>query len=444
MEGISMSSNFVIPLQNIKPEMLSLAPNLLNSANTTTSMMTLDSDVLNASTEDGVQLELYNIFTILIVIPFVFLTLFGNVMVMLAVMRYKRLQIPSNYILVNLAIADIIVSILMLFICILQVFMYKFDTGKLCNIPFCIITIACSVSLLSLSMIAYDRYLALVKPLKYTQQLTSKRVAVYCLIMWLYSIVVAILPLLHSWPIETDYKHICNYLDIGYTILIQLGVTFVPAFLLILFAYINVWSVARHHSRAISAVQLSLFPGLFSNRNYHMFKGNKYSRTLTLIFGVYSFTWVLYVISIAMDIIFLKSGRYYEFYKYTGILILVNCCANPLVYAYRNQDFKAAFRRILKTKLWCLFKRGRHSDLERRPSRASDQLSRTNSLCTNLQQLQLLYQFDANTTITIPASGSEAAAANGHLGLPPKIPPTPSKQLALQEHQIPPKKVVAL
>ena len=51
------------------------------------------------------------------------------------------------------------------------------------------------ISLLTVTFMSFDRFLFLHKPLKYSQILTSVRVAVVLVVMWIVNIIVAVLPL---------------------------------------------------------------------------------------------------------------------------------------------------------------------------------------------------------------------------------------------------------
>ncbi|XP_038055962.1 octopamine receptor 2-like [Patiria miniata] len=333
------------------------------------------------------------------------LTIFGNVLVIIAVVKYKRLQIPSNYILVNLAVADVSVAVFAPLVFVVELLGYLVTNVYLCILPYCLVTLGCGVSLLSLGIVAYDRYAALVKPLKYYQHVTMRRVLCFSLVIWMFVFIIAFMPLCWQFLVEsqTDDQPACSfYLLSKYLLLFQVLVIFVPAFLVMIGCYCRVMLVARHHSRAISAIQLSLFPNTFS-KNLHMFKGTKYTRTLLIILGFFFLTWVTFTLMLLIERFCDICSRTIPLHHYSVFLIFANSALNPWIYAHRNQDFKSAFRRLFR----CGKKSQRSSARGpegRRNSRVSDALSRTNSMVGGLQHLHVLYN---NADIVPPAVDAE-------------------------------------
>ncbi|XP_041469655.1 tyramine receptor Ser-2-like [Lytechinus variegatus] len=323
------------------------------------------------------------------------ITFIGNILIIVSVAKFKRLQIPPNYILVNLAVADLGVAIMTL---LLFAFNFLSETGGvLCLLPYCFMSLFSGVSVLSLSIIAYDRYSALVEPLKYSARITSFHIAVICLVVWIYVTIISVIPMI-GWVIPlpgTSMDMLCslNFYH-NYTSLAQVIAIFLPALVCMFFCYCRVMLVARHHTRAISAVQFSLFPGAI--KNYNTFKGSKYWKTLALILGVFTLTWGTFITTVIVEVFCKACAQFLTMHNYSGLLLLLNSCLNPWIYAFRNQDFRAAFRRILRC-FWRPCKKGSKrsnssSVNERRNSRMSVALSRTNSLCGNLQTLQMLYE----------------------------------------------------
>ena len=389
------------PSQNLSEDRIII---VIMQGSPTTSLFDLPGNTSHQDTSttaspelQDVSVQAYIAFTIILIL--FLMTFLGNILIIASVAKFKRLQIPPNYILINMAVADMGVAIMTL---VLYTFTYVRDVeddSVMCLVPYCFMSLMSGVSVLSLSVIAYDRYSALVEPLKYSSRITSFRITVICVAVWLYVTFVSTIPLIgwfHPLPGSSmNMEKLCslNFYN-SYTLLAQVLAIFLPAVVCMFFCYCRVMLVARHHTRAISAVQFSLFPGVL--KNYNSFKGNKYWRTLALILGVFTLTWGTFTISVVVEVFCQNCANFLQIHNYSGLLLLLNSSLNPWIYAYRNQDFRAAFSRILRcvTKP-CEKKLSRSkSNLvgERRNSRMSVALSRTNSMCGNLQTLQMLYE----------------------------------------------------
>ncbi|XP_071477338.1 orexin receptor type 2-like [Diadema antillarum] len=120
------------------------------------------------------------------------LALGGNTLVCYAVLRNEHMRTVTNYYIVNLSVADILVSLLCLGPTAAVDVTETWWLGKVgCKvIPFFQHVAAC-VSIYTLTAIAADRYLVICHPLKFRIR-ASRTVIIICLI-WIWS-VIAILP----------------------------------------------------------------------------------------------------------------------------------------------------------------------------------------------------------------------------------------------------------
>uniref|UniRef100_A0A452HAI9 G-protein coupled receptors family 1 profile domain-containing protein n=1 Tax=Gopherus agassizii TaxID=38772 RepID=A0A452HAI9_9SAUR len=133
----------------------------------------------------------------------VFLALFilsaivGNILVILSVACNRHLQTVTNYFIVNLAIADLLLSTTVLpFSATLEV-LGSWAFGRIfCDIWAAVDVLCCSASIMSLCIISVDRYIGVKYSLKYPTIMTEKKAVVILGVVWLSSMVISIGPLL--------------------------------------------------------------------------------------------------------------------------------------------------------------------------------------------------------------------------------------------------------
>lgn len=85
----------------------------------------LDTNSSWSKDESGVQLKWPALLIVMVIIP----TIGGNILVILAVSLEKKLQNATNYFLMSLAMADLLVGLLVMPIALVTVLYSKFDMG---------------------------------------------------------------------------------------------------------------------------------------------------------------------------------------------------------------------------------------------------------------------------------------------------------------------------
>lgn len=90
----------------------------------------------------------------------------GNVIVINVIYRDHRLHMPTFYFVVNLAIADILTSLIYIPFYIVAIVNQRWILGEtMCKAHVFVISLGFNASLLTLSFISFDRFLDIVFPL---------------------------------------------------------------------------------------------------------------------------------------------------------------------------------------------------------------------------------------------------------------------------------------
>ncbi|KAE8742968.1 hypothetical protein FOCC_FOCC011398 [Frankliniella occidentalis] len=137
----------------------------------------------------------------------IFAALFGNLLVIVSVMRHRKLRVITNYFVVSLALADMLVAIMaMCFNASVEL------TGGLwlfgyfmCDVWNSMDVYFSSASILHLCCISVDRYYAIVQPLDYPLIMTQARLGVMLAVVWCAPALVSFLPIFLGWYTTSEH-----------------------------------------------------------------------------------------------------------------------------------------------------------------------------------------------------------------------------------------------
>ncbi|XP_048006524.1 5-hydroxytryptamine receptor 2C [Leguminivora glycinivorella] len=128
----------------------------------------------------------------LFVIIFIIAGGVGNILVCLAVCLDKRLQNVTNYFLLSLAIADLLVSLFVMPMGAIPGFLGHWPLGVVwCNVYVTCDVLACSASIMHMCFISIGRYVGIRNPLKSRHHSTKRVVIIKIALVWLLSMTVS-------------------------------------------------------------------------------------------------------------------------------------------------------------------------------------------------------------------------------------------------------------
>ncbi|XP_043250842.1 octopamine receptor beta-2R isoform X1 [Colletes latitarsis] len=352
---------------------------------------------------------------------------FGNLLVMVSVMRHRKLRIITNYFVVSLALADMLVAMFaMTFNASVQI------TGRwlfgyfMCDVWNSLDVYFSTSSILHLMCISVDRYWAIVKPLKYPIIMT-KRIAAYMLLAcWVMPAFISFVPIFMGWYTTAEnsmhrrkHPELCEFKVNKIYVIFSSSISFwIPCTIMTL-TYFAVFKEANRqekqmHSRMGNVMLLSHRPSKdlnnlngelnsagssktltlneISTDHLHtptkdknimkMKREHKAARTLGIIMGTFILCWLPFFLWYVITTLCGDSCPCPDIV--IALLFWIgytNSALNPLIYAYFNRDFREAFKNTLQC-AFCSLCRREPSDLEaldfRRPSLRYD--DRTKSI----------------------------------------------------------------
>ena len=255
--------------------------------------------------------------------------IFGNTMVVLIILCRTRLHILPNWFVLSLAVADFAVG--------LTCFPTIFLCGKLVlcesNLGYDIAVLAIYSSVTNLCAMTVDRYIAIIKPLRYVTWMTSRRAAFLVALAWIIPITLDFIPTLCA-RLEK-----CNMQNKGLIFSKMILLEILPSVIL-LSATVQIMLTARRHWWQTARLHAQLRFNQVNHRQRRDFSSVKVIITVVVVFLT------CYCVELYSVIRFLVNSSIptLEVVHVIVLLVLVNSAANPIAYAL----FKRDIRRELK------------------------------------------------------------------------------------------------
>ncbi|XP_075531988.1 adenosine receptor A2b-like [Dermacentor variabilis] len=260
----------------------------------------------------------------------------SNALLLLSMYRFKRLRTPSNLFLVALFSADFGIGLLLPPGLYFEFSRPGIRCSALCLLPYCLFVQFSGVAMLSSAAVALDRCTSLALPLTYNNLITHRTAGRTVLAIWAYAILVSGTPLLTLPPLKSP----CSFKLVSIPVRIfLLCALYLPCLAVMTSSYVYVYVVARRHARAIYSVEGNLRTALPPDRHYGW--------TLTLTVATFAMLWTPVVAFMVLEA---ASEEPYDQKTtfYLGLGGLGASAVDPLLYGFRNSEFRAALLRMLK------------------------------------------------------------------------------------------------
>lgn len=289
----------------------------------------------------------------------ILLSLFGNAMVVRVVHKNRRMRTITNYLIINMALADLLTTVFNMLPTLYWIFrgLDVWAVGgwigeALCKLLNFAQSVSITVSVFTLCAIAFDRFFAIFRPLK--RVITFRVAKVIIAASWLSSIIVSgpqlyvltitgakgLAQCVENWgPLFDEATAPRNYTIALFVLLYALPLA------VIAFLY--------------TVIMLKLWrrkaPGqeLTSNQENKEKTNRKVLKMLVTVVIVFALSWLpLYV---RMFVMFANSDRYvcglpYDMDFLTLYLGHANSAVNPYIYVIFNENYRRGFKTVLLTR----------------------------------------------------------------------------------------------
>ncbi|XP_052770900.1 alpha-1A adrenergic receptor-like [Mya arenaria] len=329
----------------------------------------------------------------------IMLTIFGNTTVLLAVFFDRRLRSTTNYFIVNLAAADLLLGITVLPLSAsLEILKYWPFGPLVCDIWASADVLWCTASILTLCVISIDRYIGVTRPLQHSSIITKRRAGLIISLVWLLSLAISVGPLIGWREAELNDDIECTVTkQVGYVIFSVSGSFYIPM-LIIMVVYLKIYREATRHNRFLNSgsktvkgmddnglvlrihtarCSQSNIPSLqsnsfYSNSSEHSEKSprklssrittagrlakfkreKKAAKTLGIVVGVFIICWFPFFFCLPLDVLCTSCKVPEKLFTVIFWLGYCNSLMNPIIYASSSREFKRAFIKVLKC-YWC-------------------------------------------------------------------------------------------
>ncbi|XP_050432810.1 dopamine D2-like receptor [Adelges cooleyi] len=209
----------------------------------------------NNCTSPPLEDEIVKNYWALALVVFPILTLFGNVLVIISVCRERALQSVTNYFIVSLALADLLVALV-----VMPFAVYVLVNGKwglppfVCDFYIAMDVICSTSSIFNLVAISIDRYIAVTQPIKYAKHKNNRRVWLTIVLVWAISAAIGspIVLGLNNTPDRTP--DLCLFYNSNFIIYSSLSSFYIPCIIMV-FLYWNIFKALNLRARKAKAAR---------------------------------------------------------------------------------------------------------------------------------------------------------------------------------------------
>ena len=304
-----------------------------------------DKSDINTFIENTDQLRAYYWYFFIASAILVLPTVFGNLLIIVALLRYSRLRRVKAYILIgNLAFADLLIGLITLpmEMAILTNERYA-DSVVFCFMHISFLFTNIGASVVNMFVLSIERFHAVVYPFQHQQRFTKRRIYITIAIAWLCTAVFGFSPLYTTLPLVDSKTFECRAHEVipkWYMLTFNAVVVGVIGTSTAFFVIIV--QIARRIMKSTQNVDAS-FDRQRIRREIH------HTRNMIIISGLFIVFWCPYCI-VSLIPSNPRNVTWMLVRSWLSSLGIINCCLNWMVYGVRSATFRAAFLSIVTGK----------------------------------------------------------------------------------------------
>ncbi|KAM6915095.1 LOW QUALITY PROTEIN: trace amine-associated receptor 1-like [Xenentodon cancila] len=266
-------------------------------------------------------------------------TVCGNLLVIISTIYFKQLHTPSNYLILSLAMADLLVGRSLPLSMSYSVSFCLHQRDLLCKVRDAFDVVLSTTSIFNLCCISVDRYYAVCQPLTYRSKMSLQVVSVMILMSWGVSVLVTI-GFIIAELMQEQCEENC-FSDVILEKVMAPVFSFYLPVVIMLYIYLRIFLVAERQARSI---QSTTKPRATVS---HMER--KATKTLAIVMGAFLMCWLPFFLCFSLQLL---GGVAVPVYETLNWFTLSNSMLNPFIYAFFYSWFRSAFRMIITGKIF--------------------------------------------------------------------------------------------
>lgn len=276
---------------------------------------------------------------------------FGNILLILSIIRFRHLHNIHYYLVLNLAISDTFVGMILLPNDIYTLVLPQSSQQKTtCLLRFAFHMVSWSSSVSGLFLISAERYIAIKHPFRYPTLVTPGRTFVTVVIIWMLNIIISFTPLLgaNTWTPGA----VCvpsNIWNMAYGCVTAFSLF--PLILVTFFMYASVIKTTWCHMKVVNT-QINVVSVMTTSENGEIKRNDELpnihkAKIMALIFGIFLLCWLPFCAVLMAQRVLYRNKKLAKAKVYLLSLLKINSLLNFLVYFTRSVVLRNAIQRLI-------------------------------------------------------------------------------------------------
>ncbi|XP_060570534.1 cholecystokinin receptor type A-like [Ruditapes philippinarum] len=287
------------------------------------------------------------------------LGIFGNICVIIVIIRVRNMRTPTNVFLLNLSVADVLVLLVSQPAGLLEFFgKDRWFLGEvMCKLVPLMENGALHVSILTMLAVTFERYQAICHPFKFRMASTITATLKCILVIWIIGLLLS-LPILlmteyedaifyDGSPIKVCRTKVNETWRVCYTIFIVIAFFVVPLFVLISFYTCIIRQLMSDKLKSLAKNDRTAIKTLKSRKQVVRMLIFIIVLFFVSLFPIRVFSlWLVFAPTTAL--IKLGLEAYLNLISWARIMMYINSAGNPLIYSLTSTKFKKAFKNTIR------------------------------------------------------------------------------------------------